>query len=183
MSMLLGVCGYVLSSMKANVYLYLDSALTATPFFCFGYLMNRYANILQPNKYDRFIWLFVVVCMALVWFLAVPASYVTNRFEANSFFNIYIAGIAGTLMTLFIAKTLHKLPLVSYWGRYSIIILCLHMPVLNVLNKVIVHFVHEDAWIQMFATLVVTMLLFLLIIPFMKRFFPYVTAQKDVIRL
>lgn len=44
----------------------------------------------------------------------------------------YTCGICGTLMVILIAKVLKKLPLVSYFGHYSIMILCTHTLIIQI---------------------------------------------------
>ena len=163
-----------------HIYMWLDSALTAMPFFCFGYILKKYTNVLYPNKWDRYLLLFAFLCFCFVYFFAVHISFVGNRFPSNSILNLYACGIVGTLFVLFLSKYLKKIPLISYWGRYSIIILCIHNPVIQVVVP-LVNKLHLNGFCSLMITLLIVMLLFLIIIPIMKKFFPYVTAQKNLI--
>jgi len=120
--------------------------------------------------------------VALAW-NAPPdsVSYVSNRYWFP-IWSVYLCGIIGTLSVLFLSKAIKKIPLVSYFGRYSIMVLVTHgwvqWGIIKILQENHVHWPRPVALAFVF---VVTMLLYLVIIPFMKRFLPHVTAQKDVL--
>jgi fucose 4-O-acetylase-like acetyltransferase len=83
---------------------------------------------------------------------------------------------------LFLSKAIGKIPLVSYFGRYSIMVLVTHGWVQWSIIKILRDFhVHWPRPVALAFVFVVTMLLYLGIIPLMKRFLPHVTAQKDVL--
>ena len=175
-----GICGYALGRCEVQVYMYLDAALTAVPFFCAGYLLKKYTNVLLPNKWDKYSIWFILFCFLFVYLFAAPMNFVGNRFPPNSFIQLYSCGIIGTLFVLLLSKKLKKHTLISYWGRYSVIVLCLHNPVI----QVVVPFINRlplDSWLSLILTLIIVMFSFLIIIPIMKRYFPYVTAQKNLI--
>lgn len=48
--------------------------------------------------------------------------------------------------------------------------------------KVINRFIHNVDWAY-FVTVSTTLVSYIVIVPLMKRFLPYVTAQKDVLRV
>ena len=181
-SLAFGLIGHWLGYIGKPLLFYSDIAMSSMPFFCVGYIFNKYTNILIPNKSDKFMWLWIIICGIYTFTFASGVSYVNNSY-CNPFI-MYTCGITGTLMTILIAKALHTLPLISYYGRYSIIILCTHQLVLttiiHILKKVPFNI---QASIEVSFVLVITFLLYLLIIPFFLRFFPYVTAQKDVIKI
>ena len=86
-----------------------------------------------------------------------------------------------TMMVLLVAKMLGRLPLVSFWGRYSIIILCIHSLLIIVLNWLLGRYLSGS--VLLFAVFVLTMFLCHLLLPLVKRYLPHVTAQKDVIKV
>lgn len=180
-SVLFGVCGYMLGLRNVEVWMFMDCALTAMPFFCFGYILNRYTDILQPCRWDKYLPLAVIVFALFVYFFAQPVSFVDNRFNKHTFFALYSCGMVGTLMVLFFSKWIHHIPLVSYWGKYSIIVLCLHNPVIQVYVNIMRKIGFSDGWSSLWVAFALTMLTFLAIIPFMKKYFPYVTAQKPLL--
>lgn len=177
----LGLCGYELQ--KNNIYLpvYLDSALSALPFFASGYFFNRETNILQPNRYDKFNILFVILCFAFVIYFAENIALLRNEIN-GTWASFWACGLLGSLGVVLCSKMIHKLPLVSYFGRYSIIILCTHMLVIQVVIIIIGKFELSSVW-KYIIVFVCTMLSYIIIIPFCKKYLPYVTAQKDVIKV
>lgn len=159
----------------------MDCALTALPFFCFGYILRAHTTILQPNKFDKYLWIGIVGCFAYVYFVAKPVDFVDNQFGKNTFFPLYTCGIIGTLFILFLSKKLGHLPLISYWGRYSIIILCLHNPVIQVTMLFFNRIPLTEGWLKIGLVLATVMVSFLGIIPLMKRYFAKVTAQQPLL--
>ena len=77
------------------------------------------------------------------------------------------------------SKILKKLPLLSYCGRYSIMILVIHVLVIKAVKPLILHFC--SGTVSILLTLLVAFGVSALLIPVMKKFLPHITAQKDVI--
>lgn len=170
-----------LSIFGINTPLFSDTALTILPFFAFGYTIGRRTNFLSERKSSWYELFFIIFLFALVYFFAAPLDYATNRFSNKAFYTCYVCGIFGTIAILLISRRIGILNPISYWGRYSIIVLCTHIPVLHAMKFVIMRFFGCDNNLLMIIIFVVVMMAELLIIPFCKKFLPYVTAQKDVI--
>ena len=68
----------------------------------------------------------------------------------------------------------------SYYGRYSIMILVSHQLVYQVFAYVLSFFDFHIKIIAI-ANTILTLSVYVFIIPFMLKYMPYVTAQKDVI--
>jgi fucose 4-O-acetylase-like acetyltransferase len=88
--------------------------------------------------------------------------------------------MTGTLGIIFTAKVIKHIPFVTYWGRYSIMILVTHSLILKVLSPPILN-LHLPMELTVLLILFVLMFSYQLIIPLMKKYLPHVTAQKDVI--
>lgn len=180
-SLCVGGFGYYLGTQRFFLPLYLDTACTSLPFFCFGYVFRKHTSILVPNKLDRFLPIWAIICFAYICLFAIKVSYHYNKFD-GSIFALYSCGLLGTLFVIFLSKMLKKLPLVSYWGRYSIIILCTHNLVVQFFAILLKTLPISREWMGIL-DLTITMLLYMLIIPFCIKYLPYVTAQKDVIKV
>lgn len=180
---LLGIGGIYLGNYHINLPMFIDSALSALPFFCIGYMLNRHTDFLRPNKYDKYIIPFMILCAIYSILFSVDVVYSHNEYYGTNPWWVYTCGLSGVLFFIFLAKKLRKLPLFSYWGRYSIIILVTHNPVIQFLLNFGIKRLELSIWTSIFITLAVTMALYSLIIPFMIKYFPYVTAQKDVIKV
>lgn len=179
-SALCGAVGITLSVQQINLPIYLDTSLTAIPFFGLGYLLNRHTNVLRQWRGDRYLWVLVAVFAFLVWYLSYPLDYRSNYFK-GAYLIAYPCGILGTLAVIFLAKKIKRLPLITYYGRYSIMILCTHQIFYQLLYEVI-HPLKLQKWAEMPLNFAIVMLAYVAVIPFMRRFMPHVTAQKDVIR-
>lgn len=164
-----------------NLYCFTDTAMSALPFFAIGHLFFRYTDILVPNKFDKFLPIIVVVCFCFTFFVNGKCSYKVNTFTINPILQ-YVSGMTGTLGIVFLAKLLHDLPFVSYWGRYSIMILVTHSLLIKVYVPIISKFGLPQP-LLMVVVLVAVMFSYQLIIPLMLKYLPYVTAQKDVINV
>ena len=181
LSLILGFTGLLLGVYGINIVLYLDTALSVVPFFAFGWWLLRHTSILtSPVHYLRDI-LIIVVCCVVLYYTAVPVKWVMNRISINSIGLVYISGMSGTIMVLMVAKLIGHLPVISYWGRYSIIILCTHYLFAQVLALYLKP--HLSGISYLLVVFAVSMLACSVTIPLMRRFLPHVTAQKDLIKV
>lgn len=176
----IGIIGLYMSEKQIYLPLYIDSAIVALPFFCCGFLANRYTDILIPNKFDRYNLLFIIALGVYVYFFAVGVEFKEFIF-GNGFF-LYTCGVFGTLMIMLIAKILQKVSFISYIGRYSIIVLCTHMVVMQAIALIVKKIITND-YAQAGCVFIFTVACNLIIIPLCLKFLPYVTAQKDVIKI
>ena len=73
------------------------------------------------------------------------------------------------------------MPIVSYFGRYSIIVLCIHIPLMFYLPKFLKQWLGYEIPVWGFTAII---LLFCWIaIPICKRFLPYFVVQKPLFKL
>lgn len=181
LTLLFGVGGLLLSYFKLQIPFYVDTAFTCLPFFVFGWWMNRHTRFLA---YRVNLWRDVPLLIAgavILWLFAERVEYVRNFYVRDGIWYIHLTGIAGTVMVLTLARLIKRLPLVSYWGRYSIMILCTHLLVIR--GIVYLAKGHISGWVLFTVLLATTLAVCHFLIPFMKRYMPHVTAQKDVIKI
>lgn len=178
-SLALGLSGLWMGSQRIGLPLYLDTGLSSLPFFAFGWWLYRQTGFMTlPPRPARDLAL-AAACAVAVFLLSRPVSWVTNDFTQGNLWTTHLCGCAGTVMILSIARAAGRIRLISYWGRYSIIILCTHCPVMLTL----IHFLesHIDGMVSVPVYFLATMLISIPVIMFMKKYMPHVTAQKDVI--
>lgn len=185
-SILAGLTGVILSVYGIRLPLHIDSALTAMPFFAFGYFVFRYTSIVKPCKMDKWIPLIIIVLFSILYVIS-PFYSLRNNTNINyhNFVMVYLSGFIGALGVILLSKMLNRVPVVSYWGRYSIMILVSHSMVYRlipvfVLEKAASHYVINNN-LLFFANLVLTMAVCTLLIPLFKKYMPHVTAQMDII--
>lgn len=185
-SMLCGGIGFIFCFTKTNLPAFLDSAFTSVPFFCFGYLIKNHTKILVPNKYDKHLLLISLALFILVGGVALlfreGYSLKYNYFTPKSALIAYPCGLLGTLGVILFSKKVNHIPVVSMFGQYSIMILVTHKILLE-LYAMLFRFVGLEDGVALYLNLGVTLVSYLLLIPFMKRFMPHVTAQKDIIKV
>lgn len=181
-AVLCGTLGFLCSRQYVHLYLKFETLLTAFPYFYCGYFAGRHKEYLLPNpKIDRWLPLLALVFLAVPYTLVTgKALFVDNDYHNLNPFTFYVGGIMGVLGILVLAKMIKALPIVSYLGRYSIMILVTHVPLVWYTTFYLMRF-GWAWWITSLAGTVIVSLSYLAIIPLFKRFLPYVTAQKDVI--
>ena len=156
-----------------------DTAMSSLPFFAMGYLFNKYTDILTPNKWDKYLPVMIVLCFGITFYVGGHSGWMSNRYQIHPIL-VYVSGMTGTMGTIFTAKLLKDLPFVTYWGRYSLIILCTHALLLQVFMP-LSRKVALPKPIMAFIVLGVVMFSYQLLIPLMKKYLPHVTGQKDAI--
>lgn len=178
-----GFLGMVLDIYNVYLPLFMSSAFSATPFFFVGVLLRK-SPILYKTNYDtRILLISIVILIGTVIYCTL--LYTPNiDFRSNSYhgniLSIYIVSIILVVSLLLICKRLKWLPILSYLGRYSIIILCCHglyidfayMPLYLILRRPITEF----------ESILLVWVLCWVSIPIIKKLLPYFTAQKELIR-
>ena len=78
-------------------------------------------------------------------------------------------------------KKFKKLPVISYMGRYSVITLGIHAPLLHFEYPVVSRFIHNE-WGQAIALLLLTLTVCIIATPIFLKLIPQAVAQKDFIK-
>lgn len=186
--LLLGSTGFLFGYYGISLPRNIDSAMTAMPFFYLGCVLFRKTDMFQPNKYDKYFYIIIVVLVCLLCcFSTTPTSYLFNKFNTSSspfisMIKTYSSAMAGTLLVLFLSKRITHLPYISYWGRYTLIVLCTHRFIYLLLEGGL-GCIGISSTANNVLTFILTMSSYCFVIPFMKKYMPYVTAQKDVIKI
>lgn len=176
----IGVSGYIIVKNDINIPAFIDSAMVAMPFFGLGFVLNKHTTILVNNKYDKFNLIVVLMSIIILYLLTTGnINYRTNSYKVN-IVQLYLVGFFGSFSVLFLSKIIHELPLISWWGKYSLIILVTHDYVMQIgifISKRLL----GTTDVAFVLAVVLTMLSYIAIIPFMKKYLGYFTAQKDII--
>lgn len=178
----LGFLGWWMGNVqKVFLPLFFDVALTALPFFAFGYCLKR-TPILFPNRYDRFNLLFAMASWAVAFLLTRTAHFrLSLHYNGLEGWATYLIAVSSVMSILFLCKAVRWLPVVSYLGRYSIVLLCVHhliyRPLIVIFTKLGIN--PPNLLICVIAG---TLILSALCIPICKRWLPWFVAQKDLIK-
>ncbi len=176
-----GVIGVLLDAMSIKIYACVDNAFSALPFFYFGYLLKK-TDLLYPNKYDKYnilfsVGLFILATVTLRWKHS-NIDFEMNEFHGNVLL-AYLISVMSVMAVLFFCKIFKRIPVVSYFGRYSIIVLCTHEMVRKFAKPLLAKLGVANPYILALVVLTVCFV----IIPLFVKFLPHVTAQKDVIKI
>ena len=187
----IGICGYFAGNLPLNI----GTAMTCMPFLWAGYLLNRRLHLFQLRI--RWWWAVLggIVLLVALHFLYMGENYFyLNTYTAPLPF-VYLCGLMGTLAVLLLSRVVRWLPVISYIGRYSIIVLCTHIAIVKAviqLPSTIYHlpfdihhlpFAAYDLPFKSFAVLALTIAGSMFCCWFLSRYLPWFTAQKDLIRL
>ncbi len=181
-TIVIGIFGYYWGATGRWFPFYVDSAMTALPFFTIGYVFRKYTSILSPNSFDKYNVVLAAVCVIMSFLLARGKTYYSfNNYELN-IVQLYLSGLCGIMAVLFMSKQITRLPGISYFGRYSIIILVTHFFLFPYVRRG-VDLLALSIIPTLLITFVLTMLCYLGIIPVFIKYLPYITAQKDLIKV
>ena len=178
----IGLIGWLLGQKGIIAPMFMDVAMTALPFFAAGYYLKKTA-LIYPNRYDKYNMLFVIA-LWITTFLLSQYTYIRISFHYNIIEGTftYFASLIGTLLIVLICKRIKSLPFISYCGRYSLVLLCVHhmiyRPLMVLLPKTGIDFLSSN-W----SIAIITLLLSVLCIPVCKKLIPWFIAQKDLIKL
>lgn len=188
--LILASFGWIMSIKGIFNFLYIGSSMTCLPFFYLGYVLKNTGLLYKTaNRKKDIILMGICIILAFI-FIFVPdypplLRYYKNEIVNGNPFTIYLASTFFVIGVLLICKFIGKLPLISWLGRYSIIVLVTHCIVgayvgtaIDILSgEKVIGFIRE---ITVFS---LTLALMLIIIPFCKKYLPYITAQKDILPL
>lgn len=186
LSFAVGMFGLFLAYKRIKLPYFIDSSFTAVAFFFFGYFLRNHTSILTTGNTRK------TVCLSVVFLLVSAfAIHFFNYCLLSMFENtagglkgcaqVYPYGVMGTMSVLLLSKMIGKIPVLTYLGRYSIIVLCTHVYVLHFVN----HYIRiaEGTILRLFIVFLITVAGCLVLIPLFKRYLAYFTAQKDLIRI
>lgn len=150
---------------------FLDLSLKYLPFFTMGFILKEY--LLKTYRTSSIFT--TIILIGLLLYLYYCAGF--SREVQNNFFFYYSTGLCGILGVFIISKKLTRLPIFSYLGRYSLIVLGFHTFFVGPLHYI---YSFQSVIIEHFVILLtIVMLMYLVVIPFSISFLPYFVAQKD----
>lgn len=180
-TLLLGAGGFWLGKQRIELPFYMDVAMSALPFYAAGFWIRRYNFFLFPHhRFDKWIPLLVLLAVGVLYFTAEPLGMRTNSYGGN-LAQLYVGAFAGIFAVMLLCKSLKRYPVVSYLGRYSIVTLGIHAPLLHFLRP-FAALLPGGEWVQSAALLLLTLALCLLLTPLIVRYMPFLVAQKDLLR-
>ena len=179
LSVVCGLCGFYLGVNKVFVWANIDNALTACPFYCVGYFLNKTELVKSPPK-----WIFLILVIVLGFLFTLyfshGLSFKQNKWDENDLFSLYSCGVIGSLSVIALSKIVEKFRLLKYYGENTLLILCMQMPVIQAVNLAVKK-IGMSQMAEFLLTFVVVMLAFCIIIPFMNKYLPWFVGKKGLI--
>lgn len=179
---ILGYLGWLLGQNNVFVPMFMDVALTTLPFFAFGFYIKK-TQLLYPNKQDKYI-LLHIICLWIVTYILLHSFTIRISFHYNIIEGsyCYLTSIIGVLLLIILCKAIKNITFITYCGRYSLILLCVHhmiyRPLIVIMQKTGIELLGNN-W----SIAIITLLLSAACIPVCKRLIPWFVAQMDLIKL
>lgn len=176
---------YLSTLTSARLPLYLDSGIFALPFFWVGYAL-RQLNLLTIHIHR------IINAIIIVALISIP---VISTYTLG-FSNVDIGGlrITGSPIIYFIMspaivlgviaffKLIGSVPLLRFVGRYSLVILGTHNIIAIYLTSIASHFGFDNtSYSFCLCQFIISFLVSITLIPVLTKFFPYFTAQRDLL--
>lgn len=186
LSFLLGGLGYYLITHGLADILLFNKALISLPFIYIGHQLKK-TDILYKSKWDL-----PVAAVSLVLFFLLGVVVHLASLDIDMFHGLYQGHplllfpvtIGLVLCFLMMCKLINYIPYISYVGRYSIVILCIHFVVIGLLSRhhhIVVSYIPiQDTMHYNIFMFIVTLSISSLSIPICIKYFPYIFAQKDL---
>ena len=150
-----------------------DYTLKALPFFAGGYMAKKW--LINPVWKKKIYFLIAVIGFAFIYSCAILPLHIRTSFIVTC-----LAGFVGIFMILSISQVLQKLPLISYIGRYSLIVLGFHTFLVGPFKTIYAFASPVGAYVLTFFSILILMRC--VVIPISVKVFPFFTAQKDLIK-
>ncbi len=174
----ISIVGYIAVGASVLLPSYIDTAFVAIPFFFLGVIVKK-NKMLPYNKYDKLGLLILPSAVVLLFLHSGTEMNIAQRVLPN-YFQMYAISIISILSLFLFCKNIkRRIPILSYIGQYSLIVLGTHSLYCSPL-KYLVKVCFGDT---NFNSLIVWGLMMIIQIPtiyFFIKFFPQFTAQKTL---
>lgn len=176
----LTICGYILWKSNHFIPLHVSTSMMAVSFFYVGGVVKKRLALplLGSVRWN------IPVAIILLTLVYVSHKYVIdgnviwylNDLEGFVFV-YYLYAFLMIFAVLLISEKITKLPFVSFCGRYSLIILGIHILFVKTFKTLF----ELIGYPSKLFTFILTMFMCVLCIPVLIKYFPYFTGQRDCI--
>lgn len=169
-TMTVGCVGFYLNRLGITLPLFMGQGLVGCSMLMIGFLIKKYIGKYFTSSKLLTLGIGLVGIILFVEFSS-SLSMQDNAYEGV--YPLFLIGIiGGSVMFISFSLLLERhLPFAAYWGRYSLVVLCLHNFILIPSTRVVSHFVHNSA-LWSIITFIIVYLVFLAIIPLTAKFAP-----------
>lgn len=191
LSLVMAIAAVGLLANEAGVFnfVYFFSSMTCLPFFYLGFALKQTA-LLYPNSDKKKDFIIMAACLGVASLLAFIPDYpprfnfYRNEIAYGNVVAIYICAALMVIGVLILCKFVKHIPFITWIGRYSIIVLVTHMWLRDILNTFVgkVAGASLSTSVKEVIVLCLVMASMFAIIPLCKRYLPYITAQKPLLK-
>ena len=178
--------GYVLSKLNINLPFYLDSIFTSLLFFHAGFLFKEnqsfiYSineNISLISSLSLFILLSIYIYTLGLAEVGLPLDLRENHISLNYFVFIAMA-FSGIIFWWFFSRKIVRLPFVNFWGRNSLIIMCVHIPLFMLTGFLLLKLkINSINYLYGLLLTIITLLVSSFIIVIVNRYLPFLIGKS-----
>lgn len=166
-----------------NNPMFLDTALMAMPYFVLGSEVKSAGFIAKNKKWDKWGLLVIVPLLVLLYFVSSKINLLIQ--SEPKFYRLYVVPFVAILGLFWFSKNMPKLPVITFIGRYSIVVLGTHilmikfmMRLAEMVSSVMFNGAEVNNWV-VYAMVVGSEMV---LIPIMIHLFPKFTAQEELIK-
>ena len=175
----LSLAGWLMAHFGVELPMMLDTALVALPFFVLGREVKTHGG-LEKHSYDK--WgLVVLLPVLLILYLFAEKINIHVRMLPN-YFMLYLMPFMAIISLFWFCKNLPHIPVITYIGRYSLVVLGTHSMVLGPVRRMVFSLVDNSYGSSWLVFAIAVLIEVLIIIPVMIRLFPKFTAQNELIK-
>lgn len=174
----IAAAGWLIARSGYMLPMQLDTAMVALPYFVLGSLFKQF-DALTPHKRDAWGYAVLPPVLVVLFFIA-PEISIHDRILPG-FLLIYAVPFIAISSLFWFCKNLPRIPIITYIGRYSLIVLGTHSIILGPIRSVVFKLIGES-YGSYWAVLGVVIAAELIIIPIMIKLFPKFTAQEELIK-
>ena len=180
MAILCGFFGFSLGVFKVPVWANIDNAFTACPFFCLGFLLMRRTNVIVSPPRTTYLIGIILFGALYVYLFSHGLSFKQNKWEVEYLIPLYTCGAFGSFAVIALSKILENSTSLQYFGKNTLILLCMQMPVIQVVNIAVRKLGLSD-WPEFLLTFIMVIISFYIVIPIMNNYLPWFVGKKNLI--
>lgn len=177
-ALLFGITGLYLSYIKYELPLCISTSFTAIPYFCFGNIIYKYGLLNKRLLSTNYTILISLIIFSILYIYSGETVFSENKYSKPH--NLYILSITGVSCILLLSQKIGKAEVISYLGRYSIIVLCTHLFFVRLFYHIFIGYNFRVS-ILFTICMILTFTTCIIIIPLLKKYLPWFVAQKDLI--
>ena len=175
LSLVVGYAGYYIGYRDIHTPLFPEVALTGVVFYAMGYLFRQMPGIEYNKRYDRIGYVLILPTLVAYVILRGKVSMAENNYSIPYWQLLLMMGMLY-VGVFYLCKLIGRVPIVTFLGRHSLIVLCTHLMVIPLLMGLSLRLF--DYEISVVVTSVATLILLRwAIVPFCKKYLPWISGE------